>query len=310
MEIIFKNPTYIWFLLSIPLLVISHFVTLSKVRGKVLQFANFAAIARITGMQPQQSNLLILFERISILVFIVLAVSGTVVSYIGESGESDYVLAIDASSSMLANDLTPTRIDAAKEAALLFIDSLPPKSRIALITFAGTSFVKQTLSDNTKESKKTLEDIGIEPISGTDIGDAITTATNMLLTSEKGRAIVLLTDGRSNVGMNPLQTIGYANKNNINVYTIGIGTEEGGTPHGINVTLTLDEETLEIIANQTGGKYYRAKSKEELTNAYKEIAYTSKRKLSIDLTPYLMLMVLLVVFLDWGLVSTKYRRIP
>lgn len=310
MEIIFKNPIYLWFLLSIPLLVISHFITLSKVRGRVLQFANFAAIARITGLQPQQKNLLLLFGRILILIFIVFAVSGAIFNYIGETSESDFVLAIDASSSMLANDLTPTRIDAAKESALLFIDSVPPKSKIALVSFAGTSFVKQTLNDDKGVLKETLNNIGIEPIGGTDLGDAITTATNLLLLSEKGRVIILLTDGRSNVGMSPLQAVEYTNENNVNIYTIGIGTEEGGMPQGINVTLTLDEETLKIIANETNGKYYRAKSKEEISNAYKEIAYASKRKLSVDLTPYLMLLALLTVFLDWGLVSTKYRRIP
>ena len=102
----------------------------------------------------------------------------------------------------------------------------------------------------------------------------------------------------------------YANKNNLNIYTIGIGTEEGGSPKGVNVTLTLDEETLKIIANETDGKYYKAESNEELKNVYKEIAYSTEKRLSLDLTIYLMLLALLTIFLDWGLVSTKYRRIP
>ena len=310
MEIIFNNPKYLWYFLTIPLLVAIHFITLSKVRGKVLQFANFVAIARITGMQPQQKNILLLLARISIIVFIVLAVAGTTIRYIGESTENDFVLAIDSSSSMLANDLEPTRIEAAKEAALLFIDSIPRKSRIALVSFSGTSFVKQALTDDQGVLRESLGNMGIEPVGGTDLGDAIITGTNLLLLSEKSKAVILLTDGRSNVGMNPLQAVEYANNNNINIYTIGVGTEEGGMPEGVNVTLTLDEETLEIIANETDGEYYRAESKEALNNAYSEIASSSRKKLSIDLTMYLMLMALVGVFLDWGMISTKYRRIP
>jgi len=310
MEIIFKNPIYLWFLLSIPVLVVSHFITLTKIRGRVLQFANFTAIARITGMQPQQKNLLLLLTRILALVFIVLAVSETIVWYTGKTSESDFVLAIDASSSMLAEDLKPNRIEAAKEAALLFVDSVPSRSRIAIVSFSGTSFVKQTLTKDKEILKETLHNLAIEPIGGTDIGDAITTGTNLLTLSEKGKAIVLLTDGRSNVGMNPSQAVEYANKNNLNIYTIGIGTEEGGSPKGVNVTLTLDEETLKIIANETDGKYYKAESNEELKNVYKEIAYSTEKRLSLDLTIYLMLLALLTIFLDWGLVSTKYRRIP
>ncbi|HZX45626.1 MAG TPA: BatA domain-containing protein, partial [Candidatus Nanoarchaeia archaeon] len=141
MDILFSNPTYLWFLLATPLLVLHHFSSLKKVKGQVLQFANFKAIARITGMQPQQTNLYVLIGRVMILTFIVFAVAGTIIWYSGTSGDSDYVLAIDASSSMLANDITPTRLEAAKETGLLFIELVPPKSKVGLLTFSGTAFV-------------------------------------------------------------------------------------------------------------------------------------------------------------------------
>lgn len=310
MDILFSNPTYLWFLLATPLLVLHHFSSLKKVKGQVLQFANFKAIARITGMQPQQTNLYVLIGRVMILTFIVFAVAGTIIWYSGTSGDSDYVLAIDASSSMLANDITPTRLEAAKETGLLFIELVPPKSKVGLLTFSGTAFVKTTLDNRPGDTKDAIKNIEVEAVSGTDIGDAIITATNMLLASDKGKTIIVLTDGRSNVGMNPLQTLSYVNKNNANVHTIGIGTEEGGVFEGVNMSLTLDEDTLQIVANQTGGIYFRARSKEEIIYAYNQIMHSGERKLSIDISPYLMLAALMVVFVDWGLVSTKYRRIP
>jgi len=102
MEIILQNPVYLWFLLSIPILIITHFLTIKSVRGKLLQFANFSAIERVAGRVPEQNNLIVLITRMIILICIVLAVVGTSIRYVGETSESDFVLAIDSSSSMLA----------------------------------------------------------------------------------------------------------------------------------------------------------------------------------------------------------------
>ncbi len=118
MEVTFNNPSYLWFLLSIPLLIIIHFITEKTSRKRALKFANYEAIAKITGESIVSSNIVLLLIRVAVLGFIILAISGTVVYYVGPVTEADFVLAIDSSASMTANDIKPTRIEAAKTEAI------------------------------------------------------------------------------------------------------------------------------------------------------------------------------------------------
>ncbi|MCK4520938.1 MAG: VWA domain-containing protein [Nanoarchaeota archaeon] len=312
MEITFTNPIYLWGLFSIPIFIIMHFITLKYIKGKALEFANFSALARVAKEPMISKNFGLLITRIFTLCCIILAVSGTIIWYYGESSDFDFVLAIDASSSMLADDYSPNRLEAAKNAANLFLDSAPSRAKIGVVSFAGTSYVEQRPITDVSKVRESLQTVSVKPIGGTDLGEAIITSSNLLLVEEKAKVVVLLTDGRSNVGISPGKAVEYANTNHITIHTIGMGTEEGGIFSGIggNVTLRLDEETLKFIANGTGGNYYRAKTEKELSGAYNEIATSTKKKLSINLTMALMLLALFFLFVEWGLINTRYRRVP
>src|SRR3989338_4478169 len=101
MEIIFRNAFYLWFLLAIILLIALHFTTLKYIKRRALKFANFEAIERVTGSEIFSKNVLLLYIRLLIVICVILAAAGTTVWYTGKSSNVDYVLAIDASSSML-----------------------------------------------------------------------------------------------------------------------------------------------------------------------------------------------------------------
>lgn len=310
MALTFTYSIYLWLLLSIPLLVIIHLVTMRAVKSKALKFANFEAISRITGRQIIPNNIGLLIMRIAIILLVVLAISRTTVSYVGQESDFNFVIAIDASSSMTATDIEPNRLEAAKEEALNFISSISGKSKIGIVSFSGSSFIRQELSDDLILVRNAINKMNIETVGGTDLGEAIVTSTNLLLRDEKAKVIILLTDGRSNVGVPLEDAIEYANLNDVIVYTIGIGTEEGGKIAGLEAISRLDEESLKTIAISTGGKYFAARDKESLRNAYNEIASSTKKRISTELTALFTLLVLILLILEWALANSKYRILP
>ncbi len=319
MEIVFNQPGFLWFLLAIPILIITHLLTLKYSKTKALKFSNFEAIDRVTKEEVlskpyrgllRNKNVILLIMRIVALSSLILAVSGTVLWYEGRTTDFDFILAIDASSSMLADDLFPNRLEATKTAATLFLDNLASKSKVGLVTFSGTSFVNQKPTEGIPLLKKAVNNITVSKIGGTDLATAIITSSNLLIGSEKGKVIVLLTDGQSNVGAPVEEGISYANKDNVRVHTIGVGTEEGGRFLGVDIISRLDEKTLKKIAELTGGEYFRADNKEGLVNAYNEIAGLNTRKMRLNLSLGLMLIALVILSTEWILINTKYRTIP
>ncbi len=318
MGIVFNSPAVLWFLLVVPILTVTHFLTLKYSKKSALKFSNFEAIARVTEERISSrqysifanKNLIVLLLRIAALSLLIFAVAGTVLLYEGKASDFDFIMAIDSSSSMLADDFSPNRLEATKVAAKLFIDGLPLKSNIGIVTFAGTSFVEQKLNKDMDSVKKTVDEIAVSRIGGTDLATAIITSSILLTGSEKGKVIILLTDGQSNVGATINDGISYANKEGVIVHTIGVGTEEGGKFLGADITSKLDETTLTRIAESTGGRYFRADNKEALITAYEDISGLNIRKISLNLTPAFMLVALLLLILEWVLVNTKYRVIP
>jgi len=315
--LIFTNPFYLWLLVSIPFLIITHFFILKYLKRRAIKFANFEAIKRVTGTKFELRNVraisknrFLLVIRVFILLLLIFSIAGPVLWYSGQSSEFDFVIAIDASSSMLADDLKPYRLDAARKASSLFVDNLKAKTRVGVVSFAGTSFVEQDLIDNMKKTEDVINNIKIKSVGGTDIGGAITTSSNLLLREENARVIILLTDGQSTVGMPVDEAIDYANKNYVTVNTIGIGTEEGGTFIKGDLISKLDEPTLIEIAQKTGGKYYKAENEEELNKAFDDISSSAEEKIPINLSMGFMMIALALLFVEWGMINTKYRTLP
>lgn len=299
MEIIFVRPIYLWLLLGLVLLILIHFYSARYARKKALKFANFEAIARVTGIPLLKSNISLLILRLITLLFIILALSGTILWYSGKVSDFNFVLALDASSSMLSNDFSPNRLEAAKLEAINFIDSIGGMVKMGVLSFSGTTFVEQELTTDKYKVKEAIKNLQIKTIGGTNLGGAIINAGNLLLIEDKPRVIILLTDGQSNVGVELGDAIAYANKNHITIHTIGVATEEGGSFGGLDVVSRLDEESLRLIALNTEGNYYRAKDKASLAEAYKEISALSQQRISIDLSPILILFAMFLLFVEW-----------
>ncbi len=312
MEITFTNPIYLWFLVSIPFLILTHFFTLRYVKRRAMRFANFEAISRVTGGQALSKNITLLFIRMFTLLFLILSAAGIILWYRGQSSDYNYVLTIDASGSMLADDIEPNRLEAAKEAAILFVDNLKSRAKIGVVSFSGVGSVEQRLEEDYTKTKETIKNIYIKTIHGTAIGDALVASSNLLVTEDKAKLVILLTDGRENIATEEelRKVIEHLKDEHVTVNTIGIGTSEGGMLPGIEMISTLDEPTLITIAEETNGKYYRADDKNELEEIYKAMATATEADLPVKLSVPFMLAALALLFLEWGLINTKYRTIP
>jgi len=306
MEISFANPIYLWALILVPLLIVLYFFSLKYSKTAALKFANFIALSRVSGGVEESSHITLLVVRMFSLVCIILSISGMTLWYYGETANKNYVLAIDASASMMSKDFSPTRLDSAKNAAINFVNGIPINSQVAVLSFSGTSFVDQPLTMDKSIIKNAIKEIQAKTIGGTDLGNAIITSSNLLISSKKAKEIILLTDGRSNIGVSENTAIAYAIDNHITISTIGIGSQ--------NITdkfdLGADEEALKNIAGLTLGNSYIVKTSEDLNNVYEQIIKNpSTGKNPIELSFILLMVALILLLVDWTMGSTIYRRI-
>ena len=205
----------------------------------------------------------------------------------------DIVMAVDVSTSMLARDFNPDRITAAKEVAAQFI-AARPADRIGLVVFAGESLTQSPLTTDRATLQTLLGRIRSGIIEdGTAIGNGLATSINRLRESEaKSKVIILLTDGVNNRGqISPLTAAQIAKEYGIRVYTIGVG-KQGKAPYPVmdvfgntsfmQLDVEIDEDILRKIADETGGKYFRATDKRKLKDIYDEIDTLEKSKVEIS----------------------------
>lgn len=203
----------------------------------------------------------------------------------------DIVLSIDVSSSMLAKDLKPNRLEALKEVASKFVlERL--NDRLGLVVYAGESYTKTPLTTDTEITLSALKELNYGAIEdGTAIGMGLATAVNRLKESDGlSKVIILLTDGVNNSGfIEPQTAANLALEYGIKIYTIGIGTNGNAlTPIAYNAdgsfrygmrTVEIDESLLEEIAKLTGGAYYRATDNESLEAIYEQINQLEKTEI-------------------------------
>lgn len=304
-SISFSNPGYLFFLLVIPLLIFIHFATLKATRTSALKFANFPAIARIRGVEFFSKNILTLFLTIAVVFLLVMSLSGATLNVVIDASSYSFVVALDTSQSMEANDISPNRMEGAKESALDFVESAPLTTRIGVISFSGNVLIEQDLTNDKSLIKTAIRNIDISEIAGTDLYEAVITGTN-LLKAEETKAIVLLSDGQVNVG-GIEDAIEYANDNKVVLHTIAIGSEEGGlTSYGFS---KLDEDSLKALAYNTDGVFSRALNKEELSNSLDEIIKKTRRKVGIELDAYLLIASIILFTIEYFLINSRYRRL-
>ncbi len=244
----------------------------------------------------------------------------------------DIMLAMDVSTSMLAEDLSPNRMEAAKAVAAEFISGRPDDN-IGLTIFAGEAFTQCPMTADHQSLLNLLQNVRTDIAArgliedGTAVGMGLANAVSRLDKSKaKSKVVILLTDGSNNRGdISPLTAAKIAKSYGIRVYTIGVGTNKvarypmtvGGSVQYVNVPVEIDTKTLEDIASVTNGHFYRATNTGELKQIYKDIDKLEKTKMDVkkfskhydNFQPF-VLAAFIVLLLEILLRTTILRRIP
>ena len=325
----FAYPWVLWLLLLIPVLA---FVYWKRRKWMVTEvtFSSVQPFDHIPGsLREKLRDMPAGLRLLALALFIVaLARPQSVSNKENVSTEGiDIVLLIDISGSMLAEDFTPNRMQAARLVADEFIDGRA-SDRIGLVIFSAESFTQCPLTTDYPVLKTLLKEVKNGMIAdGTAIGLALANGVNRLKDSKaKSRVMILLTDGVNNRGeIDPITAAKIAATYGIRVYTVGVGAQGEApypveTPFGIQrrlIPVDLDEKTLMAVADMTGGKYYRATDNKKLKAIYKEIDQLERTRIEVTAYKrysekfYNWLFIGLVVLLsEVGMSSTLLRKIP
>ena len=326
---VFANAEYLFLLLLlIPYIV--WYIMKRKKNEATLQISD----ARVYAHTPKSFRNYLLHAPFAlriialVLIIIILARPQTTNSWQNSEIEGiDIMLAVDVSTSMLAEDLKPNRLEAAKDVAAEFINGRP-NDNIGITLFAGESFTQCPLTVDHAVLLNMVKNVRCGLVEdGTAIGMGIANAVSRLKDSKaKSKVIILLTDGTNNKGdISPLTGAEIAKSFGIRIYTIGVGTNGtapypypvAGTVQYINMPVEIDENTLTQIAGTTDGNYFRATSTSKLKEVYHEIGKLEKTKLNVkeyskrkEEDQWCAVMAFLCILLEVLLRNTVLKKIP
>jgi Ca-activated chloride channel family protein len=330
-DISFLYPLAFWLWLILPVL-IAWYVWKGKNSKSELIISSFMGFEQAhKSLMVRLIHLPFILRCIVIaLLVVVLARPQTSLSWKDITTEGiDIMLSIDISSSMLARDFKPNRLEASKDVAAEFVKNRP-NDRIGLVVFARQAYTAVPLTINHDVLINQLSMIHPNMLDdGTAIGSGLATAVNRLRESTaKSKVVILLTDGVNNSGsISPLTAAEIAKSFGVRVYTIGAGVKGkanspvGKYPNGEYiydyVDVKIDEELCQKISEMTDGKYFRATNKEKLREVYEQIDEMEKTKIDVteyrskkeEFFPFLLLAILVFIF-EWLLRNTIMRSIP
>lgn len=327
----FHSPEAFYLLLMIPLLSIWFVLKESRTYTSVT-LSTVKQFASNLGSPISYLRYSTYVLRMAALAFLIVALARpqSDLSWQDVSTEGiDIMIALDVSASMLAKDFEPNRLESSKEVAIEFIKERR-NDRIGLVIYEGESFTQSPLTTDHRVLTNLFKDIRSGMVQGgTAIGMGLATAVNRLRNSDaKSKVIILLTDGDNNAGsIAPITAAEIAREYGIRVYTIGVGSMgkalsplylyPDGSYKYEYVDVKIDEETMQEIADITGGEYFRATDGRTLANIYKEIDILEKTK--INVTEYsrkseeffwFALIGTALLLLEFLLKNTIFRTLP
>ena len=324
----FNNPEFLWLLILLPFFFFWNF-NFNKLKSSSFKMSSIQGF-NYKSIKIKILPILDVLRYISIIMLVVAISRPQIMDVSTQTKTSkgiDIVIAVDVSSSMLAQDLKPNRLDALKSVAKEFINDRV-SDRIGIVVYAGESYTKTPVTSDKAVIIKSLDEINFDGIieDGTAIGMGLATSVNRLKDSKtKSKVIILLTDGVNNAGfIDPNTAADLALSFGIKTYTIGLGSNGNAlAPIAINPNGTfrfgltkveIDEKLLESIAKQTGGLYFRATDNAKLKDIYQEINKLEKTEVeefkysnAQEMYRLFVLISFSLVFLEWLLRSTIFK---
>ena len=286
-KVTFLNPEFFWLFLVLPIAIAWLFFKRKQQSAtlKISSIGGFKTSKSILAKLKPYLNVLRIIALSSLIIALARPRTVDISNQTKTTKGIDIVMAIDLSSSMLAKDLRPNRMEALKQVASNFVDARP-NDRIGVVVYAAEAYTKTPVTIDKAIVKEAIRDIKYDKVlqDGTGIGMGLTTAVNRLKESKaKSKIIILLTDGVNNAGfIEPETASEIAKEYGIKVYTIGLGSNGMAefpyayAPNGRDflykmMPVEIDQELMKTIARNTGGKYFRAYSNSKLESIYNEI---------------------------------------
>ncbi|MBK9256128.1 MAG: VWA domain-containing protein [Saprospiraceae bacterium] len=291
----FSAPWWLLALAVIPILIYFYFFRIEKKEAPLI-ISDLKSVENIQSLKGKLYKYLPVLKVLA-LILLIIALARPQLTLTEETVKAegiDIILAMDLSSSMLAKDFNPDRLEVSKLVATEFVDKRP-YDRIGLVVFAGESFTQCPLTTDHNILKDFLSGLQIGMLEdGTAIGMGLATAVNRIKDSEaKSKIVILLTDGVNNAGyIKPITAAEIAAEFGIRVYTIGVGTMgqalspvnrrmDGQYIYGLT-NVEIDTELMKQISGMTGGKYFRAVDRQSLEEIYREIDKLEKTEMEIS----------------------------
>jgi len=280
----FSTPWVLIFLVFIPVLYYLYRRVIQKKKKDAIKFSNIGFIKSALGDKKKvRRDELMFYLALLVIVLMIIGFADPHIPLKQAKKGVNVVLVLDVSGSMQAKDYKPTRLEAAKRSAEILLRSLKEKDHAGIVIFESGATTAAYLSPY---KDKVIEKLrSISPKQGkTAIGDGLSLGIDMATSiPNKKKVVILLSDGVNNAGViSPQEAIEFAKVNNIQVYTIGLGSDEkvvlGYDWFGNPQYAELDEATLKAIAKQTGGRYFKSVNDKTLDEIYKNISKDIKRE--------------------------------
>ncbi len=300
-------------LISLIVLTVISYILMVKIRReRVIRFGNYRTLKRIHGYKMLIPHPLILLSKIiTVVLLFLIATQAIKVNIVKPVANTDFVILIDSSQSMMIPDYKPNRLEFAKDIAIKWLNKLPGTSKIGIVKFSDKPVMVVDLTTNPQEIEEGIKSINVNlNASGTAIGDAIKLGASMLERSPKQRFIILITDGSNNIGSSLINASSYAKSKNVSVYVIGIeSTEETkrlfeelkdiAKKYGIREFSLpeLDRDGLEEVALYTGGKFFVATNESLFDESFEKIIVKNER-IPVSSDFYILMFVSILIILE------------
>jgi Ca-activated chloride channel family protein len=290
----FEWPWALALLLILPGIVALYVWMQTRRRKYALRYASVSLVQQAVGKGPGIRRHIPAALYLLAMAALIIALARPQATIPVPSNSGTIILSIDVSGSMFAEDVEPNRMEATKDAAREFVEKQPEGVKIGVVSFSDFGALVAPPNEDRKQALEAIR--RLRPQRGTNIGAGLSVALDAIYEDQAGAdapvtnnpaptptpaagdappaSIVLVSDGQSNTGPDPLDIANEAAKAGIKVYTVGIGTEEGTVLQiqGRNVFTRLDETTLRGMAEATGGRYFNAQNEKDLRQIYDDLS--------------------------------------
>jgi Ca-activated chloride channel family protein len=270
----FASPAFLAALALVPLALLAHSLSRHRARRYAVRYPGVATLAPLLPRVSSWRRVVPLTLFLASLAMLALALARPHATVAVPKEQASIVLVTDVSRSMLAEDVDPSRLEAARSAALRFLEELPEEARVGAVAFSTDPHTVEAPTDDRDEIEDLIDALSAD--GGTAAGDALAAALGLVDGAEEDRppaAIVLLSDGETTTGRDPLPVARQAGRMGIPIHTVALGTRTATimTPDGSLIPVPPDPEAMRRIAELSGGRAFEVDDADELGGLYEEL---------------------------------------